>query len=330
MTTRSTVDARRLYFTAPRTVEIRSRSVPRPGPESVRVRTLVSAISAGTEGLIYRGEAPRRFRPTKRSRRSTATSPFRCRTATPPSARWSRSVRTSPTAGSDDASSPTTDTRAPFSPTRGSAGRPGGCHARGCAVRDPRDGGHLLLDGAPLLGERVVVVGQGRRPVDGGVARGDALETLLTVEPARSAGASPRRSVPIGRSTRAAVISESDSRRSPATAFAPISRTNSPGIRTRSTTQSLSPGSTCARRLLVRDETGDGRPGRTFSPRPNRDQEYAGEHDRSPTLGTMVPRTAPSDHLGLAPSTRPRVALHPRRAVRGRRRGVRTARGTPR
>ncbi|MEY7848260.1 zinc-binding dehydrogenase [Natrarchaeobius sp. A-rgal3] len=58
MTDRATVDARTLYFTAPHTVEIRSRSVPQPDSGSVRVRTLVSAISAGTEGLIYRGEAP--------------------------------------------------------------------------------------------------------------------------------------------------------------------------------------------------------------------------------------------------------------------------------
>lgn len=50
--------ARSLYFTAPGTVAVRSRPVPEPGPEEVRVRTTASAISAGTEGLLYRGEAP--------------------------------------------------------------------------------------------------------------------------------------------------------------------------------------------------------------------------------------------------------------------------------
>ncbi|MXV63715.1 oxidoreductase [Natronorubrum sp. JWXQ-INN-674] len=52
------MSARTLYFTGPETVAVRSRPVPDPGPEEVRVRTTVSAISAGTEGLIYRGEAP--------------------------------------------------------------------------------------------------------------------------------------------------------------------------------------------------------------------------------------------------------------------------------
>ncbi|WP_254768200.1 zinc-binding dehydrogenase [Salinilacihabitans rarus] len=50
--------ARRLCFTGPRSVEVRDREVPDPGPEEVRVRTVASAISAGTEGLLYRGEAP--------------------------------------------------------------------------------------------------------------------------------------------------------------------------------------------------------------------------------------------------------------------------------
>lgn len=52
------MSARTLYFTAPWTVDVRSHPVPEPGPEEVRVRATTSAISAGTEGLIYRGEAP--------------------------------------------------------------------------------------------------------------------------------------------------------------------------------------------------------------------------------------------------------------------------------
>jgi 2-desacetyl-2-hydroxyethyl bacteriochlorophyllide A dehydrogenase len=46
-----------LYFTAPRTVEPRPVSVD-PAAEEVVVETDVSAISAGTELLVYRGEAP--------------------------------------------------------------------------------------------------------------------------------------------------------------------------------------------------------------------------------------------------------------------------------
>ncbi|WP_440769253.1 zinc-binding dehydrogenase [Natronorubrum sp. DTA28] len=50
--------ARSLYFTGPRAVDVRSHPLPEPGPDEVRVRTIASAISAGTEGLLYRGEAP--------------------------------------------------------------------------------------------------------------------------------------------------------------------------------------------------------------------------------------------------------------------------------
>ena len=52
------MNARRLSFTAPGSVAVRTDRVPEPGPDEVRVRTAVSAISAGTEGLLYRGEAP--------------------------------------------------------------------------------------------------------------------------------------------------------------------------------------------------------------------------------------------------------------------------------
>ncbi|MFB6304145.1 MAG: zinc-binding alcohol dehydrogenase [Haloferacaceae archaeon] len=51
--------ARSLYFEAPGEVALRERPVPDPGPEEVRVRTRVSAVSAGTELLVYRGKVPR-------------------------------------------------------------------------------------------------------------------------------------------------------------------------------------------------------------------------------------------------------------------------------
>lgn len=50
---------RALYFTAPRTVELRDEAEPLAGPGEARVRVRCSAISPGTELLIYRGEAPR-------------------------------------------------------------------------------------------------------------------------------------------------------------------------------------------------------------------------------------------------------------------------------
>ncbi len=50
--------ARALWFTAPRNATLREASVPPPGPGEVRVETSASAVSAGTEMLVYRGEVP--------------------------------------------------------------------------------------------------------------------------------------------------------------------------------------------------------------------------------------------------------------------------------
>jgi 2-desacetyl-2-hydroxyethyl bacteriochlorophyllide A dehydrogenase len=50
--------ARVLYFTAPHQVTVREESLPPPAAGQVLVQTLVSAISPGTELLIYRGQAP--------------------------------------------------------------------------------------------------------------------------------------------------------------------------------------------------------------------------------------------------------------------------------
>ncbi|MBM4293951.1 MAG: zinc-binding alcohol dehydrogenase [Deltaproteobacteria bacterium] len=47
-----------LYFTAPRQVEVREETLVEPSYGQLLVRTLISAISSGTENLIYRGQAP--------------------------------------------------------------------------------------------------------------------------------------------------------------------------------------------------------------------------------------------------------------------------------
>ena len=49
---------RELVFTGPRSVDVRERQVPEPGPEEVRVSVEQSAISPGTELLVYRNEVP--------------------------------------------------------------------------------------------------------------------------------------------------------------------------------------------------------------------------------------------------------------------------------
>ncbi len=47
-----------VWFPAPRIAELRSEASQLTGPSEVRVRALVSGISAGSELLVYRGEAP--------------------------------------------------------------------------------------------------------------------------------------------------------------------------------------------------------------------------------------------------------------------------------
>ncbi len=51
-------EAQALWFTAPRTAEFRRESAPSPGAGEVRVRSVASALSQGTEMLVYRGEVP--------------------------------------------------------------------------------------------------------------------------------------------------------------------------------------------------------------------------------------------------------------------------------
>lgn len=48
-----------LYFTAPRQVEVREEPLPVPQAGQVLAETVVSAISPGTELLVYRGQFPR-------------------------------------------------------------------------------------------------------------------------------------------------------------------------------------------------------------------------------------------------------------------------------
>ena len=54
--------ARSLYFAEPESVTVRERPVPDPGPGEVRVRTDLSAVSPGTELLVYRGKVPESMR----------------------------------------------------------------------------------------------------------------------------------------------------------------------------------------------------------------------------------------------------------------------------
>jgi len=52
------VNRRALYFTEPGTVSVEREPVPDPAAGEVLVESLVSAVSSGTELLVYRGEVP--------------------------------------------------------------------------------------------------------------------------------------------------------------------------------------------------------------------------------------------------------------------------------
>lgn len=52
------MDRRSLIFTAPRRAELRREAAPQPGAAEVLVETILSAVSPGTEMLVYRGQTP--------------------------------------------------------------------------------------------------------------------------------------------------------------------------------------------------------------------------------------------------------------------------------
>ena len=62
-----TREAHAFWLSAPGKGEIRSAPLPRPGPDEVLVRTRYSGISRGTETLVFRGEVPTSQYPTMRA-----------------------------------------------------------------------------------------------------------------------------------------------------------------------------------------------------------------------------------------------------------------------
>lgn len=54
-----TLQAHAFWVTGVRTGELRPESLPEPGPGEVLVRTCYSAVSRGSESLVFRGEVPR-------------------------------------------------------------------------------------------------------------------------------------------------------------------------------------------------------------------------------------------------------------------------------
>ena len=157
------VSASELWFVAPRRAEVRLRDLPRPQRDETLVRAIRSAISAGTELLVYRGELPAGMLADESigALRTAAHFPLRYGYAL-----VGRVVEQGPTAG------------APLAGRRVFAFAPHASYALVGAsdlIPLPDDVASddaalypsvetaltIVLDARPLAGERVVVVGQG-------------------------------------------------------------------------------------------------------------------------------------------------------------------------
>ena len=175
-----------LYFTAPGQVEIREETLPAPGANEMLVETVCSAISAGTEMLVYQGRFPRDLEtdPAISTLRGGFKYPLAYGYASvgivrEPGPGVDESWRdrfvfafqphathfTVPT----DAVFPVPDTISPQT---------------ACFLPNIETAVNLVQDGAPILGERVLVLGQG---VVGlltvSLLKEFPLEALVTVDP---------------------------------------------------------------------------------------------------------------------------------------------------
>jgi 2-desacetyl-2-hydroxyethyl bacteriochlorophyllide A dehydrogenase len=158
------VRRRALVFAGPRRVEIVEEEVTPPSAGQVLVRTRVSAISAGTELLVYRGELPS-DRPLDESLPALGGAPFAFPArygyaavgevvavgAGVPEARLGRRVfALAPHASAFVVAD------------RDALDVPDGLDAERAALFASMETAvNLVLDGAPRLGERVAVLGQG-------------------------------------------------------------------------------------------------------------------------------------------------------------------------
>jgi 2-desacetyl-2-hydroxyethyl bacteriochlorophyllide A dehydrogenase len=158
------MNRRALVFTAPRRVELADERLPAPAPGQLLVRTIVSAISAGTELLAYRGQLPAGLvldETLAALDQGTFQFPFRYGYA---------SVGEVVAAG--EAVAPGWSGRRVFAfqphasaflvPAVDAIPVPSDLAPESAALfANMETAVNLILDGRPLLGERVVVLGQG-------------------------------------------------------------------------------------------------------------------------------------------------------------------------
>lgn len=155
--------ARALFFVAPKEVEVREVDVPDPGPEEVRVEAELSAISPGTELLVYRDEISSDLRVDSsiESLSGTFSFPFQ----------YGYAVVGTVTAVGDGVDTGWLGTRVfAFHPHMSEFNIgledlepiPQSWSSEGAALlANLESATNFLLDGIPRIGERVLVLGQG-------------------------------------------------------------------------------------------------------------------------------------------------------------------------
>ncbi len=149
-----------LFFTAPRKIEIREIPLPHPGEDEVLVETVCSAISAGTEMLVYCGQFPQ-LKDAHDTMSSELKYPlaygYACvgvvkETGKEVNSKWENRLVFS---FQPHASHWTTKIENLF-PIPSSLSP-----ENACFLPNMETAVNLVLDGAPILGERVLVLGQG-------------------------------------------------------------------------------------------------------------------------------------------------------------------------
>ncbi len=157
------VKRRTIYFTAPRQVELREETLPALGADDVLVETTCSAISAGTEMLVYQGRFPRDIETDSAISSLGGSFRYPCMygyacvggvrdTGSEVDGSWRDKLvfafqpHTSHFVTTPDSLLPVPDSLSPE------------C---ACFLPNMETAVNLVQDGAPLFGERVLVLGQG-------------------------------------------------------------------------------------------------------------------------------------------------------------------------
>jgi 2-desacetyl-2-hydroxyethyl bacteriochlorophyllide A dehydrogenase len=157
------VKRKTIYFTAPGQVELREEPLPAPGADEVLVQTIASAISAGTEMLVYHGRFPRELEA------DSAIGALRGAFAYPLAYGYAAVGKVVETGRGVDKQ---WRDRVVFSfhpHTSHFACKPGALlpvpeglsPESACFLPNMETAVNFLQDGAPILGERVLVLGQG-------------------------------------------------------------------------------------------------------------------------------------------------------------------------